>query len=138
MKPYDPHYNILPPAPDQCSRRSYLTSFSTDMESSDLARMPCKSRKPFTSATGTKASGEAAVSTKTPDSKPPPLINPNRIRNRGVALSISEVRKAAESLRESNRDKPGGETKSARKQILSWESPVKKQKPKGSEKLPEK
>lgn len=106
------------------------------MESPGFARTPCKSEKPSTSSSRTKASGEAALNSNTPDSKAPVLVNPNRIRNRGVALSISEVRKVAESLRESNRDKPGSETKSARKQIVSWESPVKK--PKESDKLPEK
>ncbi|KAK4775442.1 hypothetical protein SAY87_023403 [Trapa incisa] len=102
------------------------------MEFPDLAGTPCKSMKlSAPSSSGTKASGEASFNSKTP-----PLVNSNRIRNRGVTLSISEVRKAAECLRQSNEDDPVMETKSARKQILSWESPVKK--PKGSDKLPEK
>ncbi|KAK4742855.1 hypothetical protein SAY87_000856 [Trapa incisa] len=109
------------------------------MESPDQARTPCQSNKPsFSSSRRTKASGEAALNSNTLDckTKTPPLINPNRIRNRGLALSVSDVRKAAERLRESNEERPDMEAKSARKQILSWESPVKKVK--RSDKLPEK
>ncbi|XP_031407603.1 CDT1-like protein a, chloroplastic [Punica granatum] len=107
------------------------------MESSGSTPIPFKSKKTFTPVSKTKAAGEATLSSKTPENKPPPPIITNRIRNRGVALSVSEVRRKAESLRQSKRDKTSCENKSARKQILSWESPVKK--PKGSDnKLPEK
>ncbi|KAI3412845.1 CDT1 domain-containing protein [Psidium guajava] len=117
------------------------------MESSDSASsIAFRSKKPFSSTSkevqacdvGVAKAGDL-LSSKTPE-KPSHLLN--RVRNRGVALSIRDVRRAAESLRESsNRDPPAGrEARSARKQIFSDDAPA--QKPKrsaaGSTKLPEK
>ncbi|PKI50179.1 hypothetical protein CRG98_029423 [Punica granatum] len=81
------------------------------MESSGSTPIPFKSKKTFTPVSKTKAAGEATLSSKTPENKPPPPIITNRIRNRGVALSVSEVRRKAESLWQSKRDKTSSENK---------------------------
>ena len=83
------------------------------------------------------------MSSKTPE-KPAELST--RTRSRKVALSIKEVRRAAESVRESNRQLPRDLTtegsKSVRRQIDSWsnESPSSRFKTSvdKSKKLPEK
>ncbi|KAF3966785.1 hypothetical protein CMV_009147 [Castanea mollissima] len=51
------------------------------------------------------------LSAKTPEKQPTQLPRRNRLRNRGVALSVNEVRKVAETLRPNS---------SARRQIQSW------------------
>ncbi|TYI55483.1 hypothetical protein E1A91_D11G145100v1 [Gossypium mustelinum] len=80
-----------------------------------------------------------SLTSKSPVSKTPEKHSsqlPNRARNRGVALSIKEIRQVAQS-----RPKPPtDQTKSARKQILSWpnESPPPKTSGGRPDKLPEK
>ncbi|XP_030542456.2 CDT1-like protein a, chloroplastic [Rhodamnia argentea] len=116
-------------------------------QSSDSASsIAFRSKKPFSSTSrkvracddGVAKAGDL-LSSKTPEK---PSCLPNRVRNRGVALSIKDVRRAAESLRESsNRDPPAGrEAGSARKQIFSDEAPARKPKRSlaGLTKLPEK
>ncbi|KAL3717327.1 hypothetical protein ACJRO7_008841 [Eucalyptus globulus] len=127
------------------------------MESPDSppSSIAFRSKKPFSSASrkarscdaggggggaGAGAGADGILSSKTPE-KPSRL--PGRVRNRGVALSIRDVRRVAESLRgSSNRDPPAGREagSSARKQIFADEGPARKPKraAAGSTKLPEK
>ncbi|KAF8006379.1 hypothetical protein BT93_K0624 [Corymbia citriodora subsp. variegata] len=122
------------------------------MESSDPASssIAFRSKKPFASASrkvrpcddgAAGVDGDGLLSSKTPEK---PSCLPSRVRNRGVALSIKDVRRVAESLRESSNREPrpaGREAgSSARKQIFSDEAPARKPKRSaaGSAKLPEK
>ncbi|KAK6286445.1 hypothetical protein POUND7_012624 [Theobroma cacao] len=98
------------------------------MSSSDsLQSTPLKSKKSLNLAC------ESPVS-KTPE-KHASLV-PNRARNRGVALSIKEIRQVAQTRAKP----PTDQIKSARKQILSWptESPAPKTSGDRPDKLPEK
>ncbi|MFQ6633666.1 hypothetical protein Gotur_011640 [Gossypium turneri] len=80
-----------------------------------------------------------SLTSKSPVSETPEKHSsqlPNRARNRGVALSIKEIRQVAQSRPKPQTD----QTKSARKQILSWpnESPPPKTSGGRPDKLPEK
>ncbi|PPS01761.1 hypothetical protein GOBAR_AA18896 [Gossypium barbadense] len=90
-------------------------------------------------STPRKPKASLSLSSKSPVSRTPEKHSsqlPNRARNRGVALSIKEIRQVAQS-----RPKPPtDQIKSARKQILSWpnESPPPKTSGGRPDKLPEK
>ncbi|GMY06218.1 CDT1-like protein b [Fagus crenata] len=100
------------------------------MDSSATSPIPFKSKKSH--LLHSKQSNSNELTSKTPEKQPTQL--PRRLRNRGVALSINEVRKVADTLR----------PKSARRQIQSWpdaaETPAHKPKKPVAEpiKLPEK
>ncbi|KAG7989545.1 hypothetical protein I3843_03G245400 [Carya illinoinensis] len=108
------------------------------MNPSEASSIPFKSKKPLLQS---KSPNTNQLSSKTPE-KPTQL--PRRSsRNRGVALSINEVRRVAESLHDTDPpDLSGLQPKSARRQIESWpaESPTRKPKKSsgGPFKLPEK
>ncbi|KAF3436169.1 hypothetical protein FNV43_RR23261 [Rhamnella rubrinervis] len=96
--------------------------------------IPFRSKKTLKPAPKSVALDHNTLSSKTPE-KPPQLSH--RARNRNVALSIKEVRRAAESLRESSQKQSRDRTDrvtSARRQIASWpdEAHVTKSKNHGS------
>ncbi|PPR82901.1 hypothetical protein GOBAR_AA37817 [Gossypium barbadense] len=105
----------------------FLCKFSAMSSSDSLKSTPLKPKACL------------SLTSKSPVSKTPEKHSsqlPNRARNRGVALSIKEIRQVAQS-----RPKPPtDQTKSARKQILSWpnESPPPKTSGGRPDKLPEK
>ncbi|PON62608.1 DNA replication factor [Parasponia andersonii] len=76
---------------------------SSEPSPSSSSSIPFKSKKPLNRIPKAQALGLNPLTSKTPE-KPPEL--PRRTRNRNVALSLKEVRKAAESLRESNQKNP--------------------------------
>lgn len=96
------------------------------MNPSEASLIPFKSKKPHLHL---KPPNTNQLSSKTPE-KPTQL--PRRSsRNRGVALSINEVRRVAESLQDPDRpDSLSPRPKSAKGQIESWpaESPTRKPK----------
>ncbi|KAH7517359.1 hypothetical protein FEM48_Zijuj09G0055300 [Ziziphus jujuba var. spinosa] len=100
---------------------SKILTFSSAMSSPEASSsIPFRSKKALKPTSNSKAIDHSPLSSKTPE-KPPQLSR--RSRNRNVALSIKEVRRAAESLRESNRKQSGDRTDqvaSARRKIASW------------------
>ncbi|KAF5459364.1 hypothetical protein F2P56_023316 [Juglans regia] len=107
------------------------------MNPSESMSTPFDSKKPLLQE---KSPNPNQLSSKTPEKS---TQLPRRSRNRGVTLSINEVRKVAVSLRESDRpDQSMAPQKSARRQIKSWlaESPIRESKKSvgGPIKLPEK
>lgn len=90
-------------------------------------------------STPLKPKASLSLTSKSPVSKTPEKQSsqlPNRAHNRGIALSIKEIRQVAQS-----RPKPPtDQIKSARKQILSWpnESPPPRTSSGRPDKLPEK
>ncbi|KAG6719061.1 hypothetical protein I3843_04G175100 [Carya illinoinensis] len=103
----------------------------------DSMSSPFDSKKPRLQA---KSPSPNQLSSKTPEKS---TQLPHRSRNRGVTLSINEVRKVAVSLRDSDRpDQSMAPQKSARRQIKSWlaESPIRESEKSvgGPIKLPEK
>ncbi|XP_022963958.1 CDT1-like protein b [Cucurbita moschata] len=89
--------------------------------SSPSSSLPFKSKKTLRSNSKSLLQDQQSLSSKTPE-KSAELTT--RTRSRKVALSIKEVRRAAESVRESNRQLPRDLTtegsKSVRRQIDSW------------------
>lgn len=108
------------------------------MNASETSLIPSKTSKK--ALFHSQNPGPNQLSAKTPE-KLAQLPRRGRSRNRGVALSINDVRKVAESLHERSPGK-SGRPKSARRQIESWpdESPARKPKKPAGEpvKLPEK
>ncbi|XP_044491250.1 CDT1-like protein a, chloroplastic isoform X2 [Mangifera indica] len=106
------------------------------MSSSDTSQsIPFKSKKPLHFKPKVETSNPKPLTTKTPE-KPSPFLR--RARNSGVALSVKEVRKAAQT-RTRSQPQLTDEIESAKQQIGSWptkQSPVKSAH--GSNKLPEK
>lgn len=95
-----------------------VTMDASETTSSSSIRF--RSKKTFHSNSKSLLPDQQSVSSMTPE-KPAELST--RTRNRKVALSIKEVRKAAESVRESNKQQPPDRTgmrKSVRRQIDSW------------------
>ncbi|XVE72958.1 hypothetical protein DITRI_Ditri11bG0079400 [Diplodiscus trichospermus] len=93
--------------------------------SHSLKSTPLKSKKPM------NLTSKSPVS-KTPEKQASQL--PNRARNRGVALSIKEIRTAAQTRSKAPTDR----NRSARKQILSRATESPPPKPSGDRPLPEK
>lgn len=77
--------------------RFSLSKMSSSEASSSI---PFKSKKPLSSTPKAKTLDPNLLSSKTPEK---PLQLPRRTRNQNVALSLKEVRKAAESRRQSAR-----------------------------------
>ncbi|KAI4349406.1 hypothetical protein L6164_009998 [Bauhinia variegata] len=87
------------------------------MSSSESSSIPFRSKMPHHTASKSKSPDSVQLSSKTPE-KPPQFSN--RSRNRGVAHSIKEIRKVAQTLQERNREQhhdPTAHIKSARRQI---------------------
>ena len=81
-----------------------LSLLAAEMSSSEAGpSIPFRSKKPLKSKPKTLTLDTDPLSAKTPE-KPPQLRR--RTRNRNVALSLKEVRKAAESLREPDPKQP--------------------------------
>ncbi|KAI4301123.1 hypothetical protein L6164_034435 [Bauhinia variegata] len=110
------------------------------MSSSDSPSIPFRSKKPHHhhSASKSQSPDPIQLSSKTPEK---PSQFSSRSRNRGVALSIKEIRKVAQNLQERNREQhhdPTAQIKSARRQITML-SPCKSKVPVNEPtKLPEK
>lgn len=86
-----------------CLLFSLSLSLRREMSSSEASpSIPFRSKKPLGSSTPkAKALDRNLLSSQTPE-KPSQL--PRRTRNRNVALSLSEVREAAKSISQSNRN----------------------------------
>lgn len=128
------------------SRESLVRTKMSSSNSSGSKALPFRSKKPLKSIQKSKdvsLEDLDPMSMKTPEK---PLQLPRRTRNRNVALSLTEVRKAAERLREP-RDQLGDRTDqivSARRKIVDFPElgDASSAKPKcrssGGNKLPEK
>ncbi|TYK24234.1 CDT1-like protein b [Cucumis melo var. makuwa] len=94
---------------------------SSSSSSSSSSTLPFKSKKPLRSNSKSLLEDPQSLSSKTPE-KPAELST--RTRNRKVALSIKEVKRAALSVTQSNRQLPLHlaieESKSVRRQIDLW------------------
>lgn len=106
--------------------------------SSSSSTLPFKSKKTLRSNSKSLLEDQQSLSSKTPE-KPAELST--RTRNRKVALSIKEVRRAA-SNRQPSRDLTSEGSKSVRRQIDSWQNESQSSRSKisvdKSKKLPEK
>ncbi|KAL0560332.1 hypothetical protein IC582_000733 [Cucumis melo] len=115
-----------------------MADASKKISSSSSSTLPFKLKKPLCSNFKSLLEDSQSLSSKTPE-KPAELST--RSRNRKVALSIKEVKQAAKSVRESNRQLPldlaTEERKSVRRQIDSWSNESQSVENK-SRKLPEK
>ncbi|EEF30014.1 CDT1-like protein a, chloroplastic [Ricinus communis] len=90
------------------------------MSSSRSSPIPYKSKKPLKSATPkSKSKLSNPIATQTPDKQPAELPS-RRLRNRGVALSLKEVRKIAQGNADINKGGGVHIVKSARRQISTW------------------
>ncbi|XP_050208509.1 CDT1-like protein a, chloroplastic [Mercurialis annua] len=96
------------------------------MSSSRSSSIPFKSKKPIQSAatpkTKSKLSESDPIATQTPDKQPAELPS-RRLRNRGVALSVKEVRKIAQGGGNNNKrikNEADQLIRSARRQISTW------------------
>lgn len=93
-------------------------------EKTTTSSLPFRSKKTLRSNSKSLLDDPQSLSSRTPEK---PAALPSRTRNRKVALSIKEVRQAAESVRGSSRqqqprDRTTEGSKSVRRQIDSWQN----------------
>ena len=99
-----------------CFHKNFRSEKTTMRSSLEASSPSCRSKKPNLRSSKKRLSSDTvSLSSKTPE-KPPELTR--RTRNRGVALSVSDVRRVAKGLQDCSKNETtpfGGKT--ARRQI---------------------